>query len=167
MPPSAQLFCILRHHGAHSRCTLATKQFGEETTGRLRMCGLILLVGKSLVAAHGKTTQTHITWIAFNLTRSYITSQSARNFPQRFLNNEYIINYPSWGSTLTVKPLATSAHLGACVIVANFRLDLDNILIFSTWERGSKPLTSDSLLVALRENRVTLIIWYCIYISVI
>ena len=129
--------------------------------------GLILLVGKSLVAAHGKTTQTHITWIAFNLTRSYITSQSARNFPQRFLNNEYIINHPSWGSTLTVKPLATSAHLGACVIVANFRLDLDNILIFSTWERGSKPLTSDSLLVALRENRVTLIIWYCIYISVI
>ena len=65
---------------------LATKQFGEETTGRLRMCGLILLVGESLVAAHGKTTQTHITWIAFNLTRSYITSQSARNFPQRFLN---------------------------------------------------------------------------------
>ena len=92
-----------------------------------------------------------------------LTSPSARNFPQRFLN---ILSFMRF---YTVKRLAMSAHLGAHVIVINFRLDLDNILIFHV-RTGFKANQCSLLehllthaLVALRENCVTLydMVYFC------
>ena len=134
MPPSAQLFCILRHHGAHSRCTLATKQFWRRNhwtpshvwphppDWQKLSCSTWQ---NNTNTHHMNRIQSHKVLYNFSICQEFPTK-----VPEYIILHEVL----HWLS----KPLATSAHLGACVIVVNFRLDLDNILIFSTWERGFK-----------------------------